>query len=55
MVVFMALVIIAIVLGLIGVLAHGLIFLLIIGIVLFIADLAYLALRWRRSGRRPMR
>lgn len=55
MVLFMALVIVAIVLGIIGVLAHGLIFLLIIGIVLFIADLVYLALRWRRSGRRPVR
>lgn len=55
MVLFMALVIVAIVLGIIGVLAHGLIFLLIIGIVLFIADLVYLALRWRRSGRPPVR
>jgi hypothetical protein len=55
MVLFMALVIVAIVLGIIGVIAHGLIFLLVIGIVLFIADLAYLALRWRRSGRRPVR
>ncbi|MGW5351456.1 hypothetical protein ACWERV_13220 [Streptomyces sp. NPDC004031] len=55
MVLFLALVIVAIVLGLVGAVAHGLAFLLVIGIVLFAADLAYLALRWRRSGRRPVR
>lgn len=54
-VLFLALVIVAIVLGLVGAVAHGLAFLLVIGIVLFAADLAYLALRWRRSGRRPVR
>ena len=55
MIVFLSLVIAAIVLGVIGVLAHGLLYLLIIGIVLFVLDLAYLALNWRRSGRRPVR
>jgi len=49
MVFFMRLVLAALVLGLVGVLARGLVFLLIIGIVLFIADLAYLALAALRS------
>lgn len=52
---FLALVIVAIVLGLVGVLAHGMVYLLGIAIVLFTADLAYLALRRRHSGRRPVR
>ncbi|AYG78238.1 hypothetical protein DWB77_00345 [Streptomyces hundungensis] len=53
---FLLLVIAAIVLGIIGVVAKGLFYLLIIGIVVFVAALAYLALRIRRSGRhRPTR
>jgi hypothetical protein len=52
---FLVLVIVAIVLGLVGVLAHGMIHLLGIAIVLFIAGFAYLALRWRHSGGRPVR
>lgn len=55
MALFLFLVIAAIVLGAIGVLAHGLFYLLIIAIVLFVADVVYLAVRWRRSGRRPVR
>jgi hypothetical protein len=55
MVLVLFLVIAAIVLGLIGAVAHGLFYLLIIGIVVFLADLAFLSLRWRHSGRRPMR
>lgn len=55
MIIFLFLVVAAIVLGVIGVVAHGLLYLLIIGIVLFVAGLAYLALRGRRSGRRPAR
>jgi hypothetical protein len=55
MVLFLLLVILAMVLGLIGAVVHGLLFLLIIGILIFIADLVYLARRWRRPGRRTVR
>ncbi|MFG1810294.1 hypothetical protein [Streptomyces sp. NPDC049040] len=55
MVVFLLLVIVAMVLGLVGAVVHGLLFLLFIGIVLFLADLAYLARLWRGTGRRPVR
>jgi ABC-type iron transport system FetAB permease component len=55
MVVFLLLIILAMVLGLIGAVAHGLFFLLVIGIVLFVADIAYLGRLLRRSGRRPVR
>ncbi|MFF9013412.1 hypothetical protein ACF09C_10660 [Streptomyces sp. NPDC014870] len=53
---FLALIIVAIVLGLIGAVVDGLLFLLFIGIVLFVADLVYIGLRTRRSARhRPLR
>ncbi|WP_370413644.1 hypothetical protein [Streptomyces fradiae] len=53
---FLALIIVAIVLGIIGAVVDGLLFLLIIGIVLFVADLVYAAWRMRRSfHRRPVR
>jgi hypothetical protein len=52
---FLILLLIAIVLGIIGVVADGMFFLLIIGIAVFVAALVYLAMRWRRSGRRAMR
>ncbi|MGW2015609.1 hypothetical protein [Streptomyces sp. NPDC001927] len=56
MTLFLALVIIAIVLGIIGATADGLLFLLIIGIALLVADLIYLTLRIRHSTRhRPIR
>lgn len=56
MVLFLILVIVAVVLGIIGVVADGLGFLLVIGIVLFLAGLVFLAVHWsRRSGRRPIR
>ncbi|MCX5391697.1 hypothetical protein [Streptomyces sp. NBC_00094] len=56
MTLFLSLIIIAIVLGIIGATADGLFFLLVIGIVVFVADLVYLALRLRRSARRrPVR
>ena len=56
MAVFLLLIIVAIVLGIVGVVAKGLFFLLVIGIVLFLADLAYVAVRWsRRTGRQPIR
>lgn len=55
MALFLFVIIVAIVLGIIGVVAHGLLYLLVIGAVLFAADLIFLAFRWRRSGRRPQR
>ncbi|MBV1942601.1 hypothetical protein ACFWBR_37010 [Streptomyces sp. NPDC060006] len=57
MTLFLVLVIAAIVLGLIGVVAEGLFYLLIIGIVVFVAALVYLGMHLQRSGRhrRPLR
>jgi hypothetical protein len=52
---FFFLIIAAIVLGLIGVLAHGLLYLLIIGIVVLVIDLIYAGIRFRRGGRRAPR
>jgi hypothetical protein len=53
---FLLLVIAAIVLGIVGVAAKGLLYLLIIGIAVFLAALALAALRMRRRpGRRPAR
>ncbi|CAM5739491.1 hypothetical protein ACIGPN_17600 [Streptomyces afghaniensis] len=50
------LVLVAVVLGIIGVAAEGLGYLLIIGIVLLVAALALIAVRWsQRPGRRPLR
>ncbi|MEV5786941.1 hypothetical protein AB0L42_39030 [Streptomyces sp. NPDC052287] len=56
MVLFLLLVLAAVVLGIIGVAAHGLGYLLIIGIVLLAADVAIASVRWsRRAGRRAGR
>jgi hypothetical protein len=53
---FLLLVIAAIVLGIVGVAAKGLLYLLIIGIVVFLGALILAALRMRRRpGRRPAR
>jgi hypothetical protein len=53
---FLLLVIVAIVLGIVGVVAKGLLYLLIIGIAVFLAALILAALRIRRRpGRRPAR
>ena len=52
---FLLLIIVAIALGIVGVVAHGLFYLLIIGIVVLIIDLVYAAFRFRRAGRRPTR
>jgi hypothetical protein len=55
-VLFLLLVIAAIVLGIVGVVAKGLLYLLVIGIVVFLAALTLAALRMRRRpGRRPAR
>ncbi|MGX1882875.1 hypothetical protein [Streptomyces sp. NPDC055287] len=55
MTLILLLVVVALVLGIIGVAAEGLFYLLIIGIAVLIADLFYAAMRWRRTGRRPVR
>ena len=52
---FLLLLLVAVALGIIGVVAKGLIFLLIIGIVLFVADLVGLGFRGGRRRRRPVR
>jgi hypothetical protein len=53
---FLLLVIAAIALGIVGVVVKGLFFLLIIGIVVFIAGLALASVRMRRRpGRNPTR
>jgi hypothetical protein len=50
---FLLLVIVAIVLGIVGVVAKGLLYLLIIGIVVFLGALLLAALRIRRRPGRP--
>lgn len=52
---FLLLVIAAIVLGIVGVVVKGLLYLLIIGIVVFLGDLLLGAVRMRRPRRRPTR
>jgi uncharacterized membrane protein YgdD (TMEM256/DUF423 family) len=53
---FLLLVIAAIALGIVGVVVKGLIYLLIIGIVVFVGALALAALRMRRrAGKHPAR
>jgi hypothetical protein len=52
---FLLLVIVAIALGIVGVVVNGLLYLLIIGIVVFLVALLLGALRMRRAGRRPTR
>lgn len=52
---FLFLVIVAIVLGIVGVVVKGLLWLLIIGIVVFLGALLLGTLRTRRPGRRPAR
>jgi hypothetical protein len=53
---FLLLVLVAIVLGIVGVVAKGLLFLLFIGIVVFLGALVLGALRIRRRpGKRPAR
>ncbi|MET8077702.1 hypothetical protein [Streptomyces sp. NPDC005303] len=57
MTLFLLLVLAAIVLGIIGVAVKGLLYLLIIGIAVFLVALVYLGMRIGRSGRhrRPVR
>ncbi|MFE9094436.1 hypothetical protein [Streptomyces sp. NPDC007264] len=55
MALFLFLVLVAVALGLVGVVVKGLFYLLIIGVVVFVADLVLLGVRWSRSRRRPLR
>ncbi|MER6814798.1 hypothetical protein ABT299_36470 [Spirillospora sp. NPDC000708] len=54
MVLVLAVVIAALVLGILGILVHGLFYLLIIGVIILAADLAFLAVRSTRR-KRPLR
>ena len=51
---FLFLVLVAVILGIIGVAAHGLFYLLIIGVILLVADLVFLGVRSTRR-KRPLR
>lgn len=55
MALFLLLIIVAIALGITGVVAKGLLFLLAIGILIFIITLVVGALKFRHGGRRPGR
>ncbi|MEO3751182.1 hypothetical protein [Streptomyces sp. B6B3] len=55
MILFLLLLLVAIVLGIIGIAADGLTYLLFIGIAVLVADLALGILLLRRSGRTPTR
>jgi hypothetical protein len=55
MVLFLLLVIAAIALGIIGAVIKGLLYLLIIGVVLLLADLIFFGIRLRGQRRRPAR
>lgn len=56
MALFLSFVIVAMVLGLIGTVVHGLGYLLVIGVAVFVADLIFLAVHGvRRARRRPLR
>jgi hypothetical protein len=52
---FLFLLLVAVVLGLIGAVVSGLFYLLVIGIVLVVADLAYAGALWSRRSGRPVR
>ncbi|MFF3463888.1 hypothetical protein ACWCQN_39790 [Streptomyces sp. NPDC001984] len=52
MALFLFLILVAIVLGIIGVAVEGLSYLLIIGIVVFVADLVLFGMRWSRRSHR---
>ena len=52
---FLVLVIAAIALGIVGAVVHGLLYLLVIGIVVFITAIGLAAVRMRRPGKRPAR
>ncbi len=55
MALFVLLIIVAMALGIIGAVARGLLYLLIIGVVVLLADFIFLGARLRGRGRRPAR
>lgn len=55
MALFWFLLLVAVVLGFIGVLAEGLLYLLVIGVLVAIVDVVYAGMKIRRGGRRPVR
>ncbi|MEV0910016.1 hypothetical protein [Streptomyces hokutonensis] len=55
MVLFLLLILAAVILGIIGAAAEGLGYLLAIGIVVLVADVAFAAVRLSRRSRRPLR
>ncbi|AEN14048.1 MULTISPECIES: hypothetical protein [unclassified Streptomyces] len=56
MAIFLFLVLVAVVLGIVGVAAEGLGYLLFIGIAVLVVAVVFIAVRWsQRSGRRPVR
>jgi hypothetical protein len=55
MVLVLLLLIAAIALGIVGVVVKGLVYLLIIGVVVFVGAVVFMGVRFRRSGRRPGR
>lgn len=55
MALFLLLIIVAIALGITGATVHGLLFLLIIGVVLFLVDFVFIGARLRGRRRRPAR
>ncbi|MEU6476471.1 hypothetical protein ABZ858_06190 [Streptomyces sp. NPDC047017] len=52
MALFLFLILVAVALGIIGVVVKGLFYLLIIGIALVVVDLVFIALRWSSRSRR---
>jgi len=55
-VLFLLILIVAIVLGIVGAVAKGLLYLLVIGVLLLVADVVFAGARWsKRSARRPQR
>ncbi|MFJ8160061.1 hypothetical protein ACIRBY_03930 [Streptomyces sp. NPDC096136] len=55
MALFLLLLLVAVVLGFIGVLAEGLFYLLVVGVAVLIVDIVVLAFRLRRGGSRLVR
>lgn len=55
MVLFLLLILVAVILGLIGAVAHGLFYLLIIGIVVLVLDFVYIVARGRRRRQSLLR
>ncbi|GAB2581174.1 hypothetical protein GCM10027168_12320 [Streptomyces capparidis] len=56
MALFLFLVLVAVVLGIVGVAAEGVGYLLFVGMAVLVAALVFIGVRWsQRSGRRPVR